>query len=75
MPLRPQTWIFIVLVIANNTPNGSISNFQAIIITSFGFTNKKEALLNMGGGATNLTTGRTSSLDIGSRRIGCSLYS
>lgn len=52
----PQTCIFIVLIIANNTPNGSMSNFQATVIKSFGFTNKQSALLNMGGGATNLTT-------------------
>jgi MFS family permease len=52
----PQTWIFIVLIIANNTPNGSMSNFQAAVIRSFGFTDKQAALLNMGGGATNLVT-------------------
>ncbi|KAI8717046.1 MFS general substrate transporter [Fusarium sp. LHS14.1] len=34
----------------------SMSNFQATVIASFGFTNKEAALLNMRGGATNLTT-------------------
>ncbi|KPI40402.1 Thiamine pathway transporter THI73 [Cyphellophora attinorum] len=46
----PQTWLFIIITIASNVPNGAVSSYQATIIRGFGFTPKETALLSLPSG-------------------------
>lgn len=47
-----KTWLFFVLSIANNIPNGGLTNFQTILLhNSFGYGTRKTLLMNMISGA------------------------
>lgn len=42
-----RSWIIAVIVISTNVPNGAVSSFQSIIISSFGFDEYETLLLNL----------------------------
>ncbi|ETN42385.1 uncharacterized protein HMPREF1541_01539 [Cyphellophora europaea CBS 101466] len=42
-----RTWLIALIVIATNVPNGAVSSFQSIIISSFGFDEYETLLLNL----------------------------
>lgn len=43
----PKTWLFFLLTVLGNTPNGGISNFGTIIIKGFGFSTLVTALMQV----------------------------
>lgn len=49
-----RTYVMFIYVIASNIPNGSITNFAAILITGMGFSISQTLLLNMPTGAVEL---------------------
>lgn len=49
--LDPRTWIIALIVVSTNVPNGAVSSFQSIIISSFGFDEYETLLLNLPGAA------------------------
>ena len=42
-----RTWFIALIVICTNVPNGAVSSFQSIIISSFGFDEYETLLLNL----------------------------
>jgi predicted MFS family arabinose efflux permease len=49
-----QTWLLCLLAILNVIPSGVISTYSAILITSFGYSSKQAALLNMPSGVISI---------------------
>lgn len=49
--LDVRTWIIALIVISTNVPNGAVSSFQSIIISSIGFDEYETLLLNLPGAA------------------------
>lgn len=49
--LDVKTWLIAYVVIATNVPNGAVSSFSSIIISSFGFDEYETLLLNLPGAA------------------------
>lgn len=46
----PQVLLLSLITIAASIPNGAVGSFQSILITSFGFSNKETALLQIPSG-------------------------
>ncbi|ORY85703.1 major facilitator superfamily domain-containing protein [Protomyces lactucae-debilis] len=49
-----NTWLYILFSFAANVPNGFITNFGSILITSFGYTNRQALILGMPTGAVEV---------------------
>jgi ACS family allantoate permease-like MFS transporter len=49
-----NTWLYIVFSFAANIPNGFITNFGSILITSFGYSNRQALILGMPTGAVEV---------------------
>lgn len=43
----PRTWVLSLIVISTNVPNGAVSSFSSIIISSFGYNSYQTLLLNL----------------------------
>lgn len=53
--LDPKTWLYFVLAIANNIPNGGLTNFGSILMNeSMGYTTSKTFLMQMLVGAVEV---------------------
>lgn len=50
----PRTWIYFLFPVANNIPNGGITNFQAILLKQLGYDSGDALLLSMVSGAVEL---------------------
>jgi MFS transporter, ACS family, allantoate permease len=50
----PRTYLYVLFSLLMNIPNGGITTFGAIIISSFGFDSRLSLLLGMPGGAVDL---------------------
>lgn len=50
----PNVWIIVFLMITSSEINGALSNYQAGIIKSFGFTSKESALLSVPSGILSI---------------------
>ena len=50
----PKTWLYALFSIATNIPNGAITNFGNIVITSFGYTSRQSLLLGTPCGAVEI---------------------
>lgn len=46
----PQVWLLAYITTAASIPNGAVSSFQSVLISSFGFSDKVTALLQIPGG-------------------------
>lgn len=49
-----NTWLYALFSFATNIPNGAITNFGNILITSFGYTSKQSLLLGTPAGAVEV---------------------
>lgn len=56
----PQTWLFVLIMISANVPNGAVSSYQATIIKGFGYDSKTTALLQLPSGAVSIVSVLTS---------------
>lgn len=44
-------WLVCLATMLSSIPNGGISNFQSILLTTFGYTSQQSLILNAPGGA------------------------
>lgn len=49
-----NTWLYFFFAICTNVPNGAITNFGSILITSFGYSSKQALLLGTPAGAVEI---------------------
>ena len=47
----PRTWLICLATLLSSIPNGGISNFQSILLTTFGYTSQQALILNTPTGA------------------------
>lgn len=47
----PMSWAIVFMAISSNIPNGALTNFFSILITTFGYTNEQSLLYGMPAGA------------------------
>ncbi|CAN6625656.1 allantoate permease [Trichomonascus vanleenenianus] len=52
--IDPRTYILILIVLSNQVPNGGLTNFGTIIVTSLGYTNERSLLMNTPCGAVEV---------------------
>lgn len=52
--LDPRTYLYVLYSLLMNIPNGGITTFGSIVISSFGFNNRMSLLLSMPGGAVDI---------------------
>ncbi|KAE8450991.1 hypothetical protein EG329_005431 [Mollisiaceae sp. DMI_Dod_QoI] len=57
----PHVWLIVILMITASEINGALSNYQAALIKSFGFTSKQSALLSIPSGIIAIITCLSSS--------------
>ncbi|PSN69374.1 MFS general substrate transporter [Corynespora cassiicola Philippines] len=46
----PQVWLIAYITTAASIPNGAVGSFQSVLISSFGFSDKETALIQIPGG-------------------------
>ncbi|KAJ5744295.1 hypothetical protein N7533_009165 [Penicillium manginii] len=51
----PRTYLYVLFSLLMNIPNGGITTFGSIIISSFGFSNRMSLILNMPMGIVDIT--------------------
>jgi MFS family permease len=51
----PRTYLYVLFSLLMNIPNGGITTFGSIIISSFGFSNRMSLILNMPMGLVDIT--------------------
>ncbi|CAN6601679.1 allantoate permease [Trichomonascus vanleenenianus] len=49
-----RTYIYIVIVMVSDIPNGGITNFAGILLTTMGYTNEKALLMMLPGGGVEI---------------------
>lgn len=50
-----QTWLFALFAVANNIPNGGVTNFGSILLTGMGYSESESLLMQMPQGAVMWT--------------------
>jgi MFS transporter, ACS family, allantoate permease len=51
-----RVWLICVCTLLSSIPNGGLSNFSSILLTTFGYSSREALILNAPGGAIGLIT-------------------